>query len=159
MNKLLDFRGTPNLTRGLRNNNPGNLRPMTSGTWDGEVGKDPDGNGGFYSIFSDVYSGVRAEGIVLIHYFQKYGLNTAGLIANRWSPASDHNVPSEKAQEIADACGVGINDPLHFLTQGVTILKAINVNEMNADDESKIPNSVYATAWASAVSHTGALNE
>lgn len=155
MTRTPDYRGSEGHTRGLRNNNPGNLRPLSNDKWLGEVDVDSAGPRGGYSVFAQLYYGVRAESINLIHYFSKHGWNTPRLIAQNWSPASDANDPDEKAREIANACGADVDEVLNYQEQNINILRAININEMNKADEALIPASMYVEAWADAVKHTG----
>ena len=70
---------------GLRNNNPGNLRPSDRFTWNGQVGVE---NG--YVVFDTLEHGVRAAYINLRTYFSN-GFNTVESIIARWAPDEDNN--------------------------------------------------------------------
>jgi len=65
--------------RGIRNNNPGNIRPGSR--WVGIVGDD-----GGYLIFDTPENGIRALGKNLLTYYNRYGLNTVRSIISRWAP-------------------------------------------------------------------------
>lgn len=75
--------------RGIRNNNPGNLRP-SSDTWKGQSGVD-NGINGPYLIFESAEYGIRALYKNLMTYRNKYNLITITGIINRWAPPSDKN--------------------------------------------------------------------
>jgi hypothetical protein len=77
-------------TRGLRNNNPGNIRDdngyLDSSDWVGQIGVDGDG----FAIFDTPVNGIRAIVRVLRSY-DKRGLNTIGKIISTWAPPSENN--------------------------------------------------------------------
>lgn len=73
-----DYRGQPNLPRGIRNNNPGNIK--ADGTnWQGMVGSD-----GTFIIFADMSWGIRALGTALANMINK-GYDTIGTLIPQWS--------------------------------------------------------------------------
>lgn len=75
------------IPRGVRQNNPGNLRPLPGGKkWKGEL--DPIDN---YCSFKDAHSGIRAMARNLITYQTKHGLGTVDQIIHRWAPPGDNN--------------------------------------------------------------------
>ncbi len=75
------------LSRGVRNNNPGNLR-RTDTAWQGlaEQQTDPD----FFMFKSQIY-GIRAMARVLIVYQVKHGLRTIRQIIERWAPPNEND--------------------------------------------------------------------
>ena len=87
-------------SRGLRNNDPGNLKQGTI-PWSGEVGTD-----GVDDTFDTVEDGIRAMAITLCNYQLLHGLYTLNDIFNRWAPASDGNDPTQYAQYVGDYIGV-----------------------------------------------------
>lgn len=73
-------------TRGLRNNNPGNIR-QTDTAWQGESKEDKDKA---FEEFESMAYGYRA----LIKNVQGYiskGVNTIDKIITKWAPAEDNN--------------------------------------------------------------------
>ena len=74
------------MTRGYRNNNPGNIR-KTSSVWIGQVlpGDDQD-----FCTFSSIAYGYRAMFVLLQNYIDK-GFDTVEKIINRWAPSSENN--------------------------------------------------------------------
>lgn len=86
--------------RGIRNNNPGNVR-LGGSNWQGEVqGSDPS-----YATFSSPEAGIRAMGKNLLTYQQKYDLRTVEGIISRWAPASENDTASY-VSTVAKALGV-----------------------------------------------------
>lgn len=74
------------MNRGIRNNNPTNIR-RTNDKWRGLAPLQQDR--GFFQ-FSDKIYAYRATFIILSNYMKK-GVNTIGKIIRRWAPASDNN--------------------------------------------------------------------
>jgi hypothetical protein len=74
------------LPKGLRNNNPGNLRFIARNPFNGQVGQDDDG----FGVYSSMALGVRAAGKQLLAYGRR-GLNTVRQIASTWAPSSEND--------------------------------------------------------------------
>jgi hypothetical protein len=96
--------------RGLRNNNPLNLRPLANGQWDGQTGVD-DGN---YAKFGSEQDGWNAAHKNLQAYGSKHGINTVAGVINRWAPAGDNNQPQVYAATVANALGVAPEAPINL---------------------------------------------
>lgn len=76
-------------TRGIRNNNPGNIRHNKANKWQGASKNQPDNE--FVRFDSMVY-GLRAMARLLITYQDKYKANTISKLVKRWAPeAGDRN--------------------------------------------------------------------
>lgn len=75
------------LPRGLRNNNPLNIR-RTATLWQGlsKEQNDPD-----FFQFESMAWGYRAAFVVLRTYRNRYGINTVERIVRRWAPEKDGN--------------------------------------------------------------------
>jgi len=75
--------GTP---RGIRNNNPGNIRKSTT-KWQGEIaGTDPA-----FERFSAPVWGIRALAVILLNYERQHGLHTIRDIVTRWAPPDEND--------------------------------------------------------------------
>lgn len=72
--------------RGIRNNNPLNIR--IGNTWLGEVPNPTDSD--FEQFVSPVY-GLRAAFYILRRYIRRYGRNTVRKIVHSWAPSSENN--------------------------------------------------------------------
>lgn len=73
------------LPRGLRNNNPLNIR--IGNTWLGEREHPADGE---FEEFVTLAYGLRAAFIILRRYIRRYHLNTIRLIVERWAPKNEN---------------------------------------------------------------------
>jgi hypothetical protein len=94
-------------TRGIRNNNPGNLRGGHT-PWRGlsPVQNDPD----FCQFVQPIY-GLRAMSVVLRTYVQKHGFDTLEEIAARWAPSFENDT-NAYLRTLCTRCEVGPTDPL-----------------------------------------------
>lgn len=72
--------------RGIRNNNPLNIRIGNS--WIGEVASPDDDE---FEQFVSLRWGFRAAFIILRRYIKRYRLNTVALIVSRWAPRSEND--------------------------------------------------------------------
>lgn len=73
------------LPRGLRNNNPLNIR--IGNTWLGERVHPTDDE---FEEFVSLAYGIRAAFIILRRYIRRYHLNTVRLIVERWAPRTEN---------------------------------------------------------------------
>ena len=74
------------LSRGIRNNNPLNIR--VGNKWLGEVMVKTDKD---FEQFTDVKYGIRAAILILYRYVYKSGLHTIRDILHRWAPPVENN--------------------------------------------------------------------
>jgi len=72
--------------RGIRNNNPLNIR--VGNKWVGEV---QDHTDPAFEQFSCMPYGLRAAFIILRRYILEYKLDTISKIVSRWAPSSENN--------------------------------------------------------------------
>lgn len=72
--------------RGIRNNNPLNIR--IGNTWLGEVPNPTDSE---FEQFVSVRYGLRAAFYILRRYIRRYGRNTPAKIIRAWAPAIENN--------------------------------------------------------------------
>lgn len=72
--------------RGIRNNNPGNIRAATE-AWQGQAGADAGG----MCIFESAFYGIRALSRLLLTYQTHYGLSTVSAIIGRWAPPNEND--------------------------------------------------------------------
>jgi hypothetical protein len=72
--------------RGIRNNNPGNIRWDGTTQWRGMVGQDAGG----FVIFDTPENGIRAMARILGNY-QRIGVDTITAIISRWAPDTEND--------------------------------------------------------------------
>lgn len=93
--------------RGIRNNNPGNIR-RTGTAWRGMSPQQPDPE---YITFQSPVWGIRAMARILKNYRALYGLDTVAGIVSRWAPPSENNTAAYIAS-VSAAVGVDPDQPL-----------------------------------------------
>lgn len=105
------------LPLGLRQNNPGNIRPGA-----GFIGE--TGQGGGYSTFASEDEGLRAIQRLLMTYGDQYGLNTIRGLANRYAPKSEN--PTESYIDfISQKTGIGPDEEIDLAGRGSDLIPAI----------------------------------
>ena len=90
------------LARGIRNNNPLNIR--IGNTWLGERDNPTDTE---FEEFVTMEYGLRAAFVLLRRYIRRYKLNTPALIISRWAPSYENNV----AAYIKTVCKYAVMEP------------------------------------------------
>jgi hypothetical protein len=103
--------GAPSSTpRGIRNNNPGNLKFGPFAKSMGATGADADG----FAIFPDTSAGTRAqENLLLGSGYFGGGRRTIASIISKYAPASDGNSVGDYAKFVAKETGIAPNQPLN----------------------------------------------
>ena len=115
------------MTRGLRNNNPGNIRD--DGTaWEGLATPRNDGT---FLVFTDPVYGIRAMGRILSNYVNADGVTPSVTgIVSRWAPPSENDTASYIA-DVARKLGVDPNAPFD-LSSALGPLVAALISHENA---------------------------
>jgi len=107
------------LPRGIRNNNPLNIRYNPANDWQGQTGSD-----GEYAIFSSSEYGIRAAAKLLNNYVTRYGLRSVSEIINRWAPTIENNTGAY-VQAVANKLNVQPNEPLLWPTSVNKLIDAM----------------------------------
>lgn len=109
--------------RGLRNNNPLNIRYVAKNRWQGKVlaayKKDDE-----FEEFVTMYWGYRAAFILIFNYMNKYGRKTINDIISTWAPAHDGNATGWYIEEVAERIGIPSDQQLSF-TDGKTMMQLV----------------------------------
>lgn len=99
-------------SRGIRNNNPGNIE-RSKIKWNG-MSKDQSSDSRFI-VFEYPQDGIRSMARVLQKYQSKYKLDTIEKVINRWAPPSENNVTAyvnyvSKKSGISPKQKINLND-------------------------------------------------
>lgn len=121
--------------RGIRNNNPGNIR--WGADWRGLVPQ-ADRTDKSFCQFRDPKWGIRAIARILLNYRSKpgmtgvggNGIDTVREIISRWAPTNENDTEAY-IKSVATACGVKDNDHLNLAdhTLMLKLVKAIIKHE------------------------------
>lgn len=87
-------------TRGIRNNNPGNIDYNPRNKWLGQIGIEDHPRARFAKFESPEF-GIRAIARLLITYQTKHNLNTVRQLINRWAPPVENDTGAY-AKSVAD---------------------------------------------------------
>lgn len=111
--------------RGIRQCNPGNLRP-TASAWVGQT-RSIDG----YCAFDSMRHGIRALALQLLIYQDRHKLHSIREYIFRWAPQSDDNNTEAYVAAVATACGVSPVMPyqLHDPVKLTLLVEAIIEHE------------------------------
>lgn len=106
-------------TRGLRNNNPCNLKSSKNTKWDGQVGSD-----GKFIIFESPEYGIRACAKNLKNYQQKNGLDTLRSMVYRMGPPHENDT-KKYVRNLSNIVGVSPDEKINVLKHLPEIIKGI----------------------------------
>lgn len=98
--------------RGIRNNNPGNIR--RGDHWQGMADEQPDPS--FVTFVRPIW-GLRAIGKTLMTYQDKHGCDTVRNFIERWAPPSENNTEAY-VHDVADALQTGPDDRINIHSTG-----------------------------------------
>ena len=100
--------------RGIRNNNPGNIRNSERNDWKGEVSK-ADKKDQVFEEFETMSDGVRAMMRLLQKYQRSNNLHTVKEIVERWAPRNENDTAAYvrtvcKEMQMPECCGLDLTD-------------------------------------------------
>lgn len=115
------------MSRGIRNNNAGNIRWGCA--WKGlkADGKEQDKE---FCVFIAPEYGIRAMARILRNYSEIYKINTVAGIIHRWAPPSENDTVSY-IKHVSRVLGVDSDDVINVKDEGtlMSLIKAIIKHE------------------------------
>ena len=125
-------------SRGLRNNNPGNIR-ISKDKWQGLKAKQTDKS--FFQFISIEY-GYRALIRTLQNYRKLYGCQTIADFIKRWAPPTENNTAGYitrvcKEMQVPSTCVPDINDKDMMCAFAAAISQVENDTPANMEDVRK----------------------
>jgi len=119
--------------RGIRNNNPLNIR-LSSDRWQGQrpPSTSPEGEKAF-CVFESMAYGWRAAFVILCRtYYNKHKLRTIRAIITRWAPPKENNTEAY-IRRVTDRIGIGadtvLGSPQEHPAQWMMIAMAMAIVE------------------------------
>lgn len=97
------------LPRGLRNNNPGNIR-INGDLFQGEIRPSKDRS---FKQFEMMAYGYRAVFRILSNYRKNYGLDTIRKMIGRWAPENENDTDAY-VKAVSDYAGIPADDPINI---------------------------------------------
>ena len=125
-------------SRGLRNNNPGNIR-ISKDKWQGLKAKQTDKS--FFQFISIEY-GYRALIRTLQNYRKLYNLKTVAELIKRWAPENENNTAGYitrvcREMQVPSTCVPDINDKNMMCAFAAAISQVENDTPANMEDVRK----------------------
>ena len=147
-NKAKDCR----LPRGIRNNNPGNIRYSNANDWRGKVryDKNTDYNCTTQEVvrqfeqFSEYKYGVRAM-IVLVKNYIERGNDTIRKVVTKYAPSNENNTAGY-ISFVTDQTGIGADEPLTANKQ--TLRKLVKAMARKESGQGAINDRQFNQAWS-----------
>ncbi|EEY84089.1 prophage MuMc02, structural protein P5 [Bacteroides sp. 2_1_33B] len=97
------------LPRGLRNNNPGNIR-INGDLFQGEIRPSKDRS---FKQFEMMAYGYRAVFRILSNYRKNYGLDTIRKMIGRWAPENENDTDAY-IKAVSDYAGIPADDTINI---------------------------------------------
>ncbi len=123
--------------RGLRVNNPGNIR-SSDAHWLGKLTPSRDDD---FETFDTIEHGIRAAAMIVLNYFREHGLTTITGIVSRWAPPTENNTASY-IMDVCDRCGFDADAPLNLEAEDdlLAVVHAICDHEQGSAIEAVTPD-------------------
>ena len=112
------------MSRGIRNNNPGNIRHGAS-KWQGMSIEQTDTA---FIQFDDPVYGIRAMTKLLTNYQSRYGLDTISELIGRWAPPNE-NITSAYIAAVSKNIGVSADHKIDVVKSLPQLVPAIIFHE------------------------------
>lgn len=127
-----DFRtGYSSYPLGIRNNNPGNLRPIDGVTWKGQASIVNN-----FLVFENLTYGLRALATDLTNKYNR-GLDTITKIISVYAPPSENNTAAY-ITAVSNATGIGADTKLSLTKDTLLRFMRAIINHECGPDTSKI---------------------
>lgn len=139
----LSYLGQSGLPKGMRNNNPGNIR-ISGNPWQGKIPVSQNTDGAFEQFSAYVY-GIRAMIKNLLSYYNS-GLNTLQSIITKWAPAADNNNTGAYINFVALKTGFSPTQPLDLRNQ-TTMRKVVTAMTEMENGRSAVTAEQFNFAW------------
>lgn len=139
------------LPRGLRNNNPLNIRRNPANHWKGAKTTINDKS---FEEFRNIFWGIRAAAIIIRNWLGNKRLNirTVSQIINRWAPASENNT-QEYIKTVCQVSGLKPNDSVKFSEKWkmCALLQAMAFVECGIAYKDKLGYHLFEMGYAYAI--------
>lgn len=140
---LITFLNDRRYPRGMRNNNPGNIR-ISKAKWQGKI-PDTDRKDRSFEQFYKYWYGVRALVVLLSSYYNKHGLTTIEKIINRFAPPVENETESY-VSKVCKGTGFKARDKFIWNRQNVALLVREIARHENGRD-ALITDQLFAFVW------------
>ena len=129
-----------NLPRGLRNNNPGNIR-INGDLFQGEVRPSKDKS---FKQFETMAYGYRAMFGILRNYIRNYKLDTIRKMISRWAPPKENHTEAY-VKAVSEYAGIPADDPINVNDREQMIRIVAGMSRVENGVEADMPDVI--TGW------------
>ena len=126
--------------RGLRNNNPGNIR-INDDLFQGEIRPSKDKS---FKQFTTMAYGYRAMFKILSNYYKNYKLDTIRKIISRWAPPKENHTEAY-IKAVSDYAGIPADDPINVNDREQMIRIVAGMSRVGNGVEADMPDVI--TGW------------
>lgn len=126
--------------RGLRNNNPGNIR-INDDLFQGEIRPSKDKS---FKQFTTMAYGYRAMFKILSNYYKNYKLDTIRKIISRWAPPKENHTKAY-IKAVSDYAGIPADDPINVNDREQMIRIVAGMSRVENGVEADMPDVI--TGW------------
>ena len=126
--------------RGLRNNNPGNIR-INNDLFQGEVRPSKDKS---FKEFETMPYGYRAMFKILSSYYKNYKLDTIRKMITRWAPPKENHT-EKYIKAVSDYAGIPADDPININDREQMIRIVAGMSKVENGVEADMPDVI--TGW------------
>ena len=127
------------LPRGLRNNNPGNIR-INSDLFQGEIRPSKDKS---FKQFETMAYGYRAMFKTLSNYYKNYKLDTIRKMVSRWAPPKE-NRTDRYIKAVSDYAGIPADDPININNRELMIRIVAGMSKGENGKEADMSDGIAA---------------
>ena len=126
--------------RGLRNNNPGNIR-INGDLFQGEVRPSKDKS---FKQFETMAYGYRAMFVILRNYIRNYKLDTIRKMISRWAPTNENHTENY-IKAVSGYAGIPADDPINPYDRDPMIRIVAGMSKVENGVEADMPDVI--TGW------------
>lgn len=125
------------LPRGLRNNNPGNIR-INGDLFQGEICPSKDRS---FKQFNTMAYGYRAMFRILSNYYKNYKLDTIRKMIGRWAPENENDTDAY-IKAVSDYAGILADDPININDREQMIRIVAGMSRVENGREAEMPDVI-----------------
>lgn len=141
----LSYLGQSGLPRGMRNNNPGNIR-ISNTAWQGKIPVANNTDRAFEQFSAFVW-GIRAMIKNLQSYQRDRGLNNLSQIISTWAPAADNNDTTAYIAAVSLQTGISPTATLNLQDQN-TMRKLVKAMSKVENGRDAVTDPQFNYAWS-----------
>lgn len=141
----LSYLGRTGLPRGMRNNNPGNIR-IGNTAWRGKIPISQNTDKAFEQFHTWAY-GIRAMIKNLQYYQRERNLNNLINIINTWAPPSDNNDTTSYVAAVSSETGLKPSENLN-LSDPNTMRKLVKAMAKVENGRAAVTDPEFNYAWS-----------